>query len=331
MSGMRRVSIVVGVTMALLAAWATSASAAGNPDPTIIARNILPSGQYGTAGPERRRPGDRCTTRSPRSSTTSPRTTCSRTSSPRSSSVDTDGPTTQESVPFPGVTLLRDRFNVPHVYAEHPRRRHRDGRLDPRRGPRPAARAGPLQLARRRHRRPGLSAIGLTAGLQSFKPSAETEAVRLDGDQGAEAGGQGGQGRPARHRQLRRRASTPTWRPPTRPTLPGPATTSTPSTPSRASSSARAAAARRRTPSSSTACSSSSARAAASRPSTTCASSRTRAASPRVNGTFPYGHIPRKHPGSVVLDNDSFTPTPAVPASIARKYVDASPCRPATS
>ena len=28
--------------------------------------------------------------------------------------VDTDGPTTQ-AVPFPGVTLLRDRFNVPHV------------------------------------------------------------------------------------------------------------------------------------------------------------------------------------------------------------------------
>jgi hypothetical protein len=39
-----------------------------------------------------------------------------------------------------------------------------------------------------------------------------------------------------------------------------------------------------------------------------------------VNGTFPYGHIPRKHPGSVVLDNNSFKPTPAVPASIARKY-----------
>jgi hypothetical protein len=31
--------------------------------------------------------------------------------------VDTDGPTTQEIVPFPGVTLLRDRFNIPHVYA----------------------------------------------------------------------------------------------------------------------------------------------------------------------------------------------------------------------
>ncbi|HET9121430.1 MAG TPA: penicillin acylase family protein, partial [Solirubrobacterales bacterium] len=39
-----------------------------------------------------------------------------------------------------------------------------------------------------------------------------------------------------------------------------------------------------------------------------------------VNGKFPYGHIPRKHPGSVVLDNGSFSPTPAVPASIARKY-----------
>ena len=27
-----------------------------------------------------------------------------------------------------------------------------------------------------------------------------------------------------------------------------------------------------------------------------------------VNGTFPYGHIPRKHPGSVVIDHNSFTP-----------------------
>ena len=70
-------------------------------------------------------------------------------------SVDTDGPTTQEAVPFPGVTLLRDRFNVPHIYAEHPRGRRRDGRLDPGRGPRAAAGAGPLQLAGRRHRRPG--------------------------------------------------------------------------------------------------------------------------------------------------------------------------------
>jgi acyl-homoserine lactone acylase PvdQ len=39
-----------------------------------------------------------------------------------------------------------------------------------------------------------------------------------------------------------------------------------------------------------------------------------------INGTFPYGHIPAKHPGSVVLDNNSFTPTPAVPASIARRF-----------
>src|SRR5439155_13275802 len=30
--------------------------------------------------------------------------------------------------------------------------------------------------------------------------------------------------------------------------------------------------------------------------------------------------IPKKHPGSVVFDDHSFTPTPAVPASLARNY-----------
>jgi Penicillin amidase len=39
-----------------------------------------------------------------------------------------------------------------------------------------------------------------------------------------------------------------------------------------------------------------------------------------VKGSFPYGHVPRKHPGSVVIDHNSFTPTPAVPASVARKF-----------
>src|SRR4029450_11629296 len=36
-----------------------------------------------------------------------------------------------------------------------------------------------------------------------------------------------------------------------------------------------------------------------------------------VGGTFPDGHIPKKHPGSVVLDHGSFSPTPAAPANIA--------------
>ena len=50
-----------------------------------------------------------------------------------------------------------------------------------------------------------------------------------------------------------------------------------------------------------------------------------------VNGNFPYGHIPRKHPGSVVLDNHSFTPTPAVPASSPQAASPPEPVRPATS
>ena len=52
--------------------------------------------------------------------------------------VGPDGPATIEPVPRPGVTIERDRFNVPHVTGADPRRRHLGGRLDRRRGPRPA-------------------------------------------------------------------------------------------------------------------------------------------------------------------------------------------------
>ena len=265
-------------------------------------------------------PRRRCTTRSPPSSTTSPRTTSSRTSSPRSSSVDTDGPTTQEAVPFPGVTLLRDRFNVPHVYADTRGGRHRDGGLDPRRGPRPAARAGPLQLARRGHRRARPErhrAHRRTADLQAERAD---RGVHLDRDQGAEA---------ARARRARpscatstptSRASTPTWPPPTHRTRPGPATTSTRVNALKGQFLGQGGG--REAPNSEFL---NGLQQQLGKGSGFQAFNDLRQfKNPRnvtsVKGTFPYGHIPRKHPGSVVLDNNSFTPTPAVPASIARKY-----------
>ena len=72
---------------------------------------------------------------------------------------------------------------------DHPRqvqcaaRRRRDARggdlgsrLDLRRGPSPARRAGALQRPRRRDRRPGPRALDLISSLQNFQPSEQTEA-----------------------------------------------------------------------------------------------------------------------------------------------------------
>ena len=90
--------------------------------------------------------------------------------------VGPDGPTTVEQVPRPGVTITRDRFNVPHVDAET----YDDGIWA----------AGWIAAADRRllgeqaryNARvaavdaPGLDAIGLIAGLENFQPSEQTEA-----------------------------------------------------------------------------------------------------------------------------------------------------------
>ena len=117
--------------------------------------------------------------------------------------VDTDGPRTARTCRSPAsrscATASTSRMSTPR-----PGGRHRDGRLDPRRGPRAAARTGPLQLPRRGIDAPGLSAIGLTAGLQTFKPSAQTEAFVSTETKALKRAGQGGQGGAARHRHLRR-------------------------------------------------------------------------------------------------------------------------------
>jgi acyl-homoserine lactone acylase PvdQ len=90
--------------------------------------------------------------------------------------VGPDGPTTLENVPRPGVTITRDRFNVPHVDAET----YDDGIWA----------AGWIAVSDRRllgeqiryNGRvaaidvPGLNAIDLVTGLQNFEPSEQTEA-----------------------------------------------------------------------------------------------------------------------------------------------------------
>lgn len=91
--------------------------------------------------------------------------------------VGTDGPTTPEPTPNPNVSIVRDAYGVPHVRADKPE----DGIW--------AAgwllakdRALLLSLARYNARVdavdvPGLSGIGLLTGLKSFEPSEKTEEV----------------------------------------------------------------------------------------------------------------------------------------------------------
>jgi acyl-homoserine lactone acylase PvdQ len=90
--------------------------------------------------------------------------------------VDTDGPSTTETVPRPGVTIVRDRFDVPHVRAAT-----YDGGVWAAGWIVAEDRGLLLQQARYNSRVaavgvPGLSALDLIVGLQTFQPSAQTEA-----------------------------------------------------------------------------------------------------------------------------------------------------------
>jgi acyl-homoserine lactone acylase PvdQ len=90
--------------------------------------------------------------------------------------IDTSGPGTNESVPHPGVTIIRDRFNVPHVHATS-----YDGGIWADGWIAAEDRGLLLQQARYNSRvaaidAPGLNALNLIVGLKSFQPSAQTEA-----------------------------------------------------------------------------------------------------------------------------------------------------------
>jgi acyl-homoserine lactone acylase PvdQ len=91
--------------------------------------------------------------------------------------ISTAGPGTTEAVPRAGVTIIRDKFDVPHVFAKN----HAGGVW--------AAgwiaaedRGALLQQARNNARvaaidAPGLDAVNLIASLQNFQPSQQTENV----------------------------------------------------------------------------------------------------------------------------------------------------------
>ena len=171
-----RVKLVVILAVALAASSTASASAAPK-DYAGTALNILPAGQYGSLpiAPEadaQAQMYDRLTPLFDRVSS-SDLTTYFKS---EGLGVGPDGPGTQESVPRPGVTIIRDRFNVPHVTAQS----YDDGIWA---AGWIAAADRNLLLAQARYNArvaavdvPGANAVELIASLQTFNPSPELEA-----------------------------------------------------------------------------------------------------------------------------------------------------------
>jgi hypothetical protein len=141
--------------------------------------------------------------------------------------ISTAGPGTTESVPRPGVTIVRDSYDVPHVTATT-----HDGGVWAAGWIAAEDRGLLLQQARYNARvaaidAPGLDAVDLIASLQSFKPSEQTEAVvanrpRYSGTPAARAR------RSSTTSTRSTTASTTTWRSTVHPRRPSRATTSSP-------------------------------------------------------------------------------------------------------
>ncbi len=157
-----------------LAAQPASAAAADYADTAL---NIIPSGQYGGLPPpdgadRQAKMYDRLT---PLFDQVTGADLTQYFKSERFG-VDTAGPGTPESVPYPGVTIIRDQFNVPHVTATT-----YDGGIWAAGWIVAEDRGLLLHQARYNARvaaidAPGLSALGLISSLQNFQPSAQTEA-----------------------------------------------------------------------------------------------------------------------------------------------------------
>ena len=105
-----------------------------------------------------------------------------------------DGPGTIEDVPRPGVTIVRDSYNVPHVTASS-----HDGGVWAAGWIAAEDRGLLLQQARYNARVaaidvPGVSAIALVSQLQSFQPSEQTERVVAKQSRALKAKGKAGRG-----------------------------------------------------------------------------------------------------------------------------------------
>jgi acyl-homoserine lactone acylase PvdQ len=188
---MRRIGLFASVALTMTALAGTGTAAAQQNDPAGLALNILPSGQYGVPGPGASEQAEMYDALTPLfDDVTSADLT--RYFKSEALGIGTDGPTTEEQVPFRGVTILRDRFNVPHVYADT----YSGGVLA---AGWIAARDRGLLLEQARYNGraaaidvPGVSAIGLIANLENFRPSARAEAQVAKQTQALKAAGKEG-------------------------------------------------------------------------------------------------------------------------------------------
>jgi acyl-homoserine lactone acylase PvdQ len=192
MTGLPRSTRIAGIAVALVLIAAPAANAQN--DPASTALNIIPTGQDGSFPPL---PGatdqldmyDGLTPLFDRV-TNSDLTTYFKS---EKFGVGPDGPVISEETPRPGVTIVRDRFRVPHVTADtYDLGIWAAGWI--------AAQDRPLLLEQARFNAriaavepPGLSAIAVISGLQTFVPSEQTEAELAKQTQVLEAAGPEGQ------------------------------------------------------------------------------------------------------------------------------------------
>ncbi len=168
----RRLALLVA-TIAVALCGSTVASAK---DYAIIARNIVPSGQYGSVPPP---PG--AETQAQMYDALTPLfnhvTAAALQNDFKSEALGTNGsgPLRTETVPHAGVTIIRDRFDVPHIYGKtYDDLTWAAGWV--------LAEDRGLLIQEARYvslvaaiDAPGLSAINLVANVAGFKPSAQTE------------------------------------------------------------------------------------------------------------------------------------------------------------
>ena len=172
------VAAVVALTLALGAGTALATTTPAVPDDAAIARAIIPAGEYGTVPFPH---GARLQARmydalTPLLDHVTHGDLFTDFTSERFG-LSGDGPGRAEPVPYPGVTLIRDRFDVPHVYATtHAGGVWAAGWV--------AAQDRGLLLSLARYDSllaaidaPGLSAIGLVESADQFTPTAQTERI----------------------------------------------------------------------------------------------------------------------------------------------------------
>jgi hypothetical protein len=171
---MRRHAIVAAGILVLLLA---SPASAGKKDYADIALNIIPSGQFGSIPPP-----EGADAQALMYDALTPlfddvaQSDLTKYFKSEKFGVGPDGPATEEPVPYPGVTVVRDRFHVPHIRSES-----YDGAIWAAGWLAAEDRALLLEQARYNARvaaidAPGLTALSLITGLRSFRPSAQTEA-----------------------------------------------------------------------------------------------------------------------------------------------------------